>query len=54
MMYPSDAAGFTHDVVFGYSRRPRFTGVVATFSGGKGRDPWEDHARALNNAIPTP
>lgn len=39
ILFPSGAVGFTTDVVFCYSRRPRFTGVVATYGGGAVRDP---------------
>jgi len=42
VLFRSGLAGYTTDVVFGYSRRARFTGVVATYGGGAVGDPWED------------
>ncbi|CAB1103486.1 unnamed protein product [Ectocarpus sp. CCAP 1310/34] len=42
VLYASGLARYTTDVFFGYSRRPRFSGVVATYGGGAARDPWAD------------
>lgn len=38
-------------MVFSYSRRPRFTGVVATYGGGAVRGDWEENTEAVTAAV---
>ena len=49
----SGVAGYTTYIAFGYSRCPRFTGVVATKGGGAVENRWEDQAPVITDVVTT-